>query len=60
MWLSVWALQLCRKFAEVASRWRHCANLTGTEIKPLTSLTVSGFFAPTGRVLAAYATKNFV
>ena len=35
------ATQLRRNVAAVASRWRHCANLTGPGIKPQTSRTES-------------------
>ena len=34
---SAWATQLRRNVAAVASRWRHCANLTGPGIEPQTS-----------------------
>ena len=39
--LSTWATQLRRNVATVASRWRHCADLTGLGIKPQTSHTNS-------------------
>ena len=39
--LSAWATQLRRNVATVASRWRHCADLTGPGIEPLTSRTDS-------------------
>ena len=39
--LSAWATQLRRNVAAVASRWRHCADLTGPGIKPQTSRTES-------------------
>ena len=39
--LSVWATQLRRNIAAVASRWRHCVDLTGSEVEPLTSRTDS-------------------
>ena len=39
--LSAWATQLRRNVAAVASRWRHCADLTGPEIEPQTSRTES-------------------
>ena len=32
--LSAWATQLQRNVAAVASRWRHCADLTGSGIEP--------------------------
>ena len=37
--LSAWATQLRRNVATVASRWRHCVDLTGPGIKPQTSRT---------------------
>ena len=37
--LSAWATQLRRNFTTVASRWRHCANLTGPGMKSQTSRT---------------------
>ena len=37
--LSAWATQLRRNVAAVASRWRHCADLTGPGIEPHTSRT---------------------
>ena len=43
--LSAWATQLRRNVATVASRWRHCANLTGPGIEPQTSRTDSVRFA---------------
>ena len=39
--LSAWATQLRRIVATVASRWRHCADLTGPGIEPQTSRIVS-------------------
>ena len=39
--LSAWATQLRRSVATVASRWRHCVDLTGTGIEPQTSRTDS-------------------
>ena len=39
--LSAWATQLRRNVATVASRWRHCADLTGPGIEPQTSRTES-------------------
>ena len=39
--LSAWATQLRRNVATVASRWRHCANLTGPGIEPRISRTDS-------------------
>ena len=39
--LSVWATQLRRNVAEVASRWRHCADLSGPGIEPQTFRTDS-------------------
>ena len=32
--LNAWATQLRRNVATVASRWRHCADLTGPGIEP--------------------------
>ena len=32
--LSAWATQLRRNVATVASRWRHCVDLTGPGIEP--------------------------
>ena len=43
--LSAWATQLRRSVATVASRWRHCADLTGPGIEPQTSRTDSVRFA---------------
>ena len=43
--LSAWATQLRRNVATVASRWRHCADLTGPGIQPQTSRTDSVRFA---------------
>ena len=40
-WLSAWATQLRRNVAAVASRWRHCADLTGPGIEPQTYRTES-------------------
>ena len=31
--LSAWATQLRRDIAAVASHWRHCADMTGSEIE---------------------------
>ena len=42
--LSAWATQLRRNNATVASRWRHCADLTGLKIEPQTSRTDSVCF----------------
>ena len=39
--LRAWATQLRRNVATVASRWRHCADLTGPGIEPQTSRTDS-------------------
>ena len=39
--LSAWATQLRRNVAAGASRWRHCADLTGRGIEPQTSRTES-------------------
>ena len=39
--LSAWASQLRRNVATVASRWRHCVDLTGPGIEPQTSRTDS-------------------
>ena len=39
--LSAWATQLRRNVATVASRWRHCVDLTGPKIEPQTSRTDS-------------------
>ena len=36
-----WATQLRRNFTTMASRWRHCADLTGPRIEPKTSRTDS-------------------
>ena len=38
---SAWATQLQRNVAAVASRWRHCADLTGPGIEPQTFRTES-------------------
>ena len=38
---SAWATQLRRNVAAVASRWRHCADLTGPGIEPQISRTES-------------------
>ena len=35
--LSIWAAQLQRNVVVVASRWRHCADLTGLGVEPQTS-----------------------
>ena len=43
--LSAWATQLRRNVATVASRWRHCVDLTGPGIEPQTSRTDSVRFA---------------
>ena len=43
--LSAWATQLRRNVATVASRWRHCVDLTGPGIEPQTSRTNSVRFA---------------
>ena len=43
--LSAWATQLRRNVATVASRWRHCANLTGPGIDPQISRTDSARLA---------------
>ena len=43
--LSAWATQLGRNVATVASRWRHCVDLTGPGIEPQTSRTDSVRFA---------------
>ena len=43
--LSAWATQLRRNVATVASRWRHCVNLTGPGVEPQTSRTDSVRFA---------------
>ena len=43
--LSAWATQLRRNVATVASRWRHCVDLTGPGVEPLTSRTDSVRFA---------------
>ena len=40
-WLSAWATQLRRNVVAVASRWRHCADLTGMGIEPQTYRTES-------------------
>ena len=39
--LSAWATQLRRNVAKVASRWRHCVDLTGLGIESQTSRTDS-------------------
>ena len=39
--LSAWATQLRRNVAAVASRWRHCVDLTAPGIEPQTSRTDS-------------------
>ena len=39
--LSAWATPLRKNVATVASRWRHCADLTGPGIEPQTSRTDS-------------------
>ena len=39
--LSAWATQLRRNVATVASRWRHCVDVTGPGIEPQTSRTDS-------------------
>ena len=39
--LSAWATQLRRSVATMASRWRHCVDLTGPGIEPQTSRTDS-------------------
>ena len=39
--LSAWATQLRRNVSAVASRWRHCADLTGPGIEPQTYRTES-------------------
>ena len=44
-WLNAWATQLRRNVATVASRWRHCADLTGPGIEPQTSRTDSARLA---------------
>ena len=38
---SAWATQLRRNITTVASRWRHCVDLTGQGIEPQTSRTDS-------------------
>ena len=38
---SAWATQLRKNVAAVASRWQHCADLTGPGIEPQTSRTES-------------------
>ena len=43
--LSAWGTLLQRNVVTVASRWRHCVDLTGTGIEPQTSLTDSERFA---------------
>ena len=43
--LSAWATQLRRNVATVASRWRHCVDLTGPGIEPQTFRTDSVRFA---------------
>ena len=39
--LSAWATQLRKNVVAVASRWRHCADLTGPDIEPQTYRTES-------------------
>ena len=39
--LSAWATQRRKNVAAVASRWRHCADLTGPGIEPQISRTNS-------------------
>ena len=39
--LSAWATRLQRNVATMASRWRHCVDLTGPGIEPQTSRTDS-------------------
>ena len=53
--LSAWATQLRRNVAAVASRWRHCADLTGPGIEPQISRTESVRLATE---LTAGAEKN--
>ena len=43
--LSAWATQLRRSVATVASRWRHCVDLTGPGIELQTSRTDSVLLA---------------
>ena len=43
--LSAWATQLQRNVAMVASRWRHCVDLTGPGVEPQISRTDSVRFA---------------
>ena len=43
--LSAWATQLRGNVATVASRWRHCVDLTGPGVEPQTSRTDSVRFA---------------
>ena len=56
--LSAWATQLRRNVATVASRWRHCADLTGPGIEPQTSRTDSVRFA-TELTAGSWYCKNF-
>ena len=39
--LSAWATQIRRNVATMASRWRHCVDLTGPGVEPQTSRTDS-------------------
>ena len=43
--LSAWATQVRRNVATVASRWRHCTDLTGPGIEPQTFRTDSACLA---------------
>ena len=54
--LSAWATQLRRNVATVASRWRHCVDLTGPGIEPQTSRTDSVRFAT--EITAGITTNN--
>ena len=59
--LSAWAAQLRRNVAAVASRWRHCADLTGPGIEPQTSRTDSVRLATelTAGITQRLILKNF-
>ena len=54
--LSAWATQLRRNVATVASRWRHCVDLTGPGVETPTSRTDSVRFAT--ELTAGFFSKN--
>ena len=54
--LSAWATQLRRNVATVASRWRHCVDLTGPNIEPQISRTDSVRLAT--ELTAGYSSSN--